>query len=246
MKPSSISFTIIALLVCLSLSNAQQEKKTEKKKSHSPVGTWKWNPDLNGTVVKSVLKIKFNKDKKLVGKYSDQFQNLDIEKASFKDGKLTFQFSTEYENTDVTWKFSGKVGEKAIEGKVIAAFNGEENEFDWKAERAASAVGAWQFEFDAPNGQSYSPILVVKKKDDKFSGVMMTEKDGPSQAVDDVKFEDNVLSFKTKVDVDGAQVALNYKCKIDGNKITGTCEYEVNGDSGEFDVEAKRLKKSDK
>ncbi len=101
-------------------------------------------------------------------------------------------------------------------------------------------AGVWNFKFDAPDGITYTPVLKIFEKGDKFTAKFLASNDAPEKAVEDFKVDGKTISFRTSVELNGSEIKLSYTCKIDGTKITGTCEYEVDGNVGEFDVKAER------
>lgn len=62
----------------------------------------------------------------------------------------------------------------------------------------------------------------------------------------DVKFKDGVLTFAAVRKFMDNEIPLDYKLKIDGDKLTGKGSAEFGGTKQEFDIEGKREKKEEK
>ena len=84
--------------------------------------------------------------------------------------------------------------------------------------------------------------LTVKKDGDKLAGTM-TWPDQKDEKLKDVKLKDGELTFSAVRKVMGNEIPVDYKLKIDGDKLTGKGAAEFGGNKQEFDIEGKREKK---
>ena len=110
-----------------------------------------------------------------------------------------------------------------------------------RAEDKANPVGTWKCEYSIGD-QKRTAELVVTKDGDKFAGVMNWP-DQKDVKVKDLKFKDGELSFSAVRKFMDNEIAIDYKLKVDGDKIKGKAATEFGGEKREFDIEGKREKK---
>jgi hypothetical protein len=105
----------------------------------------------------------------------------------------------------------------------------------------ANPVGTWKCEYEI-GAQKRESTLKIKKDGDKFAGTM----DWPDQKnakLTDVKFKDGELSFSAVREIMDNKIPLEYKLKIDGDKLKGKLSAVFGGEKQEIDFEGKREKK---
>ena len=210
--------------------------------AQSPAGTWKWSTDMQGQTINSVLHLEVDGEN-VTGTYSDQNIEEEIEDGKLKDGKVSFNMITEVNGTDIYVEWEGKVGNDAIEGTVALEAGGQKMDgVDWKANRyvgTSEVAGTWNFVFTAADGNEYKPVLTVVDKGGKLSARFVGDDDEEAE-VENLKLDDNTLSFDLTLDYNGSELELTYNCKPRGNEITGTIEYSVGGNTGDFEIKATR------
>ena len=104
----------------------------------------------------------------------------------------------------------------------------------------ADPVGTWKCEYEIGDMKRTS-TLTIKKDGDKLAGTM-TWPDQKDEPLKDVKLKDGTLSFSAVRKLMGNEIAVEYKLKIDGDKIKGKGGADFGGQKQEFDIEAKREK----
>lgn len=105
----------------------------------------------------------------------------------------------------------------------------------------ADPVGTWKCEYEI-GGMKRTSQLTIKKDGDKLAGTMSWS-DQKDEKLKDVKFKDSTLSFSAVRKFQGNEIDIEYKLKIDGDKLKGTGEAEFGGQKQEFEIEGKREKK---
>jgi hypothetical protein len=105
----------------------------------------------------------------------------------------------------------------------------------------ADPVGTWKCEYKIGD-QKRTAELTIKKDGDKFAGTMSwpEQKD---EKLKDVKLKDGELTFSAVRKIMGNEITVDYKLKIDGDKLKGKGAAEFGGNKQEFDIEGKREKK---
>jgi hypothetical protein len=110
------------------------------------------------------------------------------------------------------------------------------------ADDKVDPVGSWKCEYEI-GGQPRTSTLTIKKDGDKLAGTM----DWPNQKdakLKDVKLKDGELTFSVeRVLDDNNKFNVEYKLKVDGDKLKGKGAVETGGEKREFDFEGKREKK---
>jgi hypothetical protein len=105
----------------------------------------------------------------------------------------------------------------------------------------ADPVGTWKCEYEIGD-QKRESILKIKKDGDKFDGTM-TWPDQKEAKLKDVKFKDGELSFSAVREFMENKIDIDYKFKIDGDKLKGKGAADIGGEKREFEIEGKREKK---
>jgi hypothetical protein len=105
----------------------------------------------------------------------------------------------------------------------------------------ADPVGTWKCEYDI-GGQTRTSTLVIKKDGDKLTGTM-TYQDKQEAKLKDLKFKDGELTFSAERELMDNKFTVQYKLKVEGDKLKGKGAVDVGGEKREFDIEGKREKK---
>jgi hypothetical protein len=105
----------------------------------------------------------------------------------------------------------------------------------------ADPVGTWKLEYDV-GGQKREATLAIKKDGDKLAGTM-TYQDKQEAKLKDVKFKDGELTFTAERELKDMKFTIQYKLKVDGDKVQGKGELEAGGEKREFDISGKRESK---
>jgi len=103
--------------------------------AENPAGTWKWTERRGDQDRERTATFKLDGDK-LTGTISgrDNAQN-PISDASYKDGKISFSYTQEFNGQKVTRKYAGTVAGDAITGKIEGERDGQKTSADWNAKR---------------------------------------------------------------------------------------------------------------
>ena len=99
----------------------------------------------------------------------------------------------------------------------------------------ADPVGTWKCEYDI-GGQKRESTLVIKKDGDKLAGTM-TFQDKQEAKLKDVMFKDGELTFSAERELKEMKLTIQYKVKVDGDKLQGKGEAEFGGEKREFDFD---------
>ena len=98
-----------------------------------------------------------------------------------------------------------------------------------------TADGVWKWSLAGQNGET---ILKLKHDGEKLTGTY-TNQYGKAE-ISDPSLKDGNIAFKVKREFNGQAFIVKYSGKLSGDKITGKCEFEINGDTRALDWDAKR------
>jgi hypothetical protein len=101
----------------------------------APTGTWKWTTMFGDNTIESTLKLKAEGET-LTGVYVGRNNTeTPIEDGTFKDNKVSFKVTREFNNNKFTIKYSGTVSGDSIKGKTEFEREGQTQSRDWEAKR---------------------------------------------------------------------------------------------------------------
>ena len=107
-------------------------------------------------------------------------------------------------------------------------------------DKKADPVGTWKCEYDI--GQKRESTLTIKKDGDKLAGTMVYQ-DKQEAKLKDVAFKGGELTFTADRELKDMKLTIQYKFKVEGDKLTGKGEVEVGGEKRDFDITGAREKK---
>ena len=101
----------------------------------NPTGTWKWTASLGGQDREQTLTLKLEGDK-LTGSMPGRDNAVtQISDASFKDNKVSFSVTREFNGQKRTTKYNGTLSGDTITGKSERERDGQTTSTDWVAKR---------------------------------------------------------------------------------------------------------------
>ena len=211
-------------------------------KQVNPSGTWRLEYDFAQTRFKDAFRIHVEDDGSIVGTLKRNETTHELKEEKLDGDKLSFTVSGEYEGTPWVTKFSGKISKDEMDGTAIVEFNGESYEFPWTPKRSVQledTVGKWKIRIETPNGDVLEPTLQISGEGEKYKGVYVGAQD-QEMDVSDLRVEDNHLLFSVSREFNGNKMKVDYKGRPYGDKINGTLEYDLAGNTGEVEFAAKR------
>ncbi len=224
----------LALLSALPSTGNAQEKKVD------PSGTWRWDLDMDGNVIKNVLKLEADKDGKLTGTLEANDLSLKVEDGKVEGDKVSFLITLELDQT-VKVNFAGKQVGDTLKGDISAKTDEGNRDFVWDAKRSvdvADVVGVWELLIETPDGNTLKPVLTLVKSGEELKGSY--ENDGKKIDAKELQVKDNYLTFEIDTEFQGGKLHVEFKGRPYGSKLKGTLEYSINGDTGEIDFTGNR------
>jgi len=208
----------------------------------NPTGTWKWSVEARGQSREMTLKLKLDGDKLTGAMLGRNNQETAISDAKYKDGELAFSIVRERNGQKMTVKYTGKLSENTIKGKMEFQREGQSQSRDWEAKRAGDAnpAGNWKLTIEV-NGETHEATLKLKLDGDKLTGTVVSS-DGKEIAIQDGKCKDGNLSFSIVRERNGEKMTLKASAKLSGDTMKGKTDIEHDGQTDSFPWEAKRAK----
>jgi hypothetical protein len=103
--------------------------------AENPTGTWKWETNFGGKARENTLKLKLDGDKLTGAMLGRDNQEIAIDNGTFKDDKLSFTITREFNGQKFTQKYTGTVKGDTITGKAEFERDGQTQSRDWEAKR---------------------------------------------------------------------------------------------------------------
>jgi len=104
-------------------------------RAEDPTGTWKWTVTFNNNTREQTLKLKLDGDKLTGSMLGRDNQEIAIDNGTFKDDKVSFSITREFNGNKFTQKYSGTVKGDTITGKSEFERDGQAQSRDWEAKR---------------------------------------------------------------------------------------------------------------
>ena len=211
----------------------------------NPVGTWKAKVKMEGDVELEALLTIVDEDGELGGTFElVDLGSGDIKELSLDGDQLVVKVALDFGGQALDAELSGTLDGDSYSGQVTYSLGEDGGELDFSAERqvAASLAGKWQLSIDATSvgGEVYEPVMTVTEGDDGYAGTFEFE-GAPETAVENLEVNGGDVSFNVTVDFGGAELAINYKGELEGDKLAGSLEFDLAGQTGELEWTGERL-----
>jgi hypothetical protein len=217
-----------------------------------PSGTWRWEYDLEGTQFKDLVRlnlgavIKDSKDKEVKGRYeSSSGRKIEIRNGKVSGSKVTFDFNLNYQGMDIKLEFDGTIAKDSLTGTVHASTGEGSRDLPWTATRSVQAddvVGTWKMRIDA-NGTILEPVVTISKEGESLkASYTASNPSGEDVKIDvkELKIDKNDLCFGIDTEFQGQRIKADYRGRPYGDRIRGTIDYVLGGNSGEIDFTGAR------
>jgi hypothetical protein len=103
--------------------------------AENPTGTWKWTASFGGQEREQTLTLKLDGDKLTGSMPGRDGQTTAISDGTFKDNKVSFSVTREFNDQKRTTKYSGTISGDTITGKSERERDGQTTSTDWVAKR---------------------------------------------------------------------------------------------------------------
>ncbi len=227
-------------MLCMTALPAIAQSENAASTANDPSGTWAWEQDFGDGPVKQLLKLNANKQR-LTGVYIGQSGPHRISKGRLENGTFSFELDFDNDGNPVHASCTGQAEGDTLKAKCDLTYEGETKTFEFNATRATRPVdvaGKWNLRVESPD-KVYEPVLDLTTKKGKLAGTYVSEEAGQIE-LQDLKLENNILSFALNIELEGQPLALQFKAKPRGNKMDGTVTYTYGDETGELPLTGTR------
>lgn len=237
-----LKLSAVLSILCVSFGGLVASAQ-EKKKDVDVSGTWRYEYDLEGQSRKDALMLQVGKDGQVTGTYQGVADKpVEIKSGKVEGDKVTLEVSLNYQGVAVKVNYSGKVKGDEIVGDVVATHSDGELKFDWNAKRtveASDVVGVWELEIDAGD-RVLEPVLEIVLEGKELKATYVDTSSNNKIAAEKPVIEKNNLKFTVKSKLDSADLKADFSGRPYGNKISGTVEYDLGGQTGSVEFKGTR------
>ncbi len=222
----------------------------EDKAAAAVTGTWRWNfvmPDGSTNRPKLILTLE---DGRLAGTSSYRAgTEVPITNATLTGAQLRFQVVRRRDDEQFVTTYSGQLISNAIKGKIESNWAGEQQVFDWVAQRANVGVeGVWRwtnsffggFGGGGRGGRGFETRVELEQDGEKVTGKTRS-RFGPPTSITHGSITNGVVYFEIERSFGDAKFVTKFRGKQTGDTIKGAMELEVGDDLREGEWEAKRV-----
>ncbi len=212
-----------------------------------PSGTWRWEYELGGEMVKDAVRLNLAEGNVVTGTYKGRTEKT----VEIRDGKmdgdlLKFKFSLDFQGTTIDLEFQGKINDDDMDGSVVVTTPEGKRDYPWKPTRSVEledVTGVWQLRIDA-NGNILEPSIEVTETDGKSGSEKYRGRYKSGQEVDlevtELKTAGNQLTFHIATEINGTAIEATYKGRPYGNRIKGTVSYVLGDRKGDIEFTGTR------
>ncbi|MBX9789210.1 MAG: hypothetical protein K2Y37_09875 [Pirellulales bacterium] len=208
----------------------------------TPVGDWQLEvatPD--GVVLNLKVNIKQDGDNYKGTMVGDDGVESELTDIAFKDDELKFALSRDFGGQQLTSKFTGKLTAEKFEGSVDYDIGGQAGTLEVTGGRPKlDLTGTWLLVATSEGGV-FEPKLHLKHDGETLEGKYEWNEDVTAE-IKDGKIVDGEITFTVTHDFNGEEIVVKYKVKLDGEKLAGSADYDLAGQTGTAEIEGSRGK----
>jgi len=221
-------------------------------------GTWRWTFTMpDGTTTRPKLKFTVE-DGQLSGTTSFRAgTEIPVTNILVNGDQLSFQVVRRRNGEAVLTSYTGKWSERTIKGKIESNWAGENQSYDWLAERAHIGVeGVWRWTNSfftgrggggggggrggGGRGRGFESRVELEQEGDRITGKTVGNRFGGPVAISNGSITNNEVYFEIERTFGETKYLTKYQGKQSGDTIKGTMESEIEGEERVIDWEATR------
>ncbi len=207
-----------------------------------PSGTWRWKYELDGKTQEDSVSIQLEKGDVSGSFLGQQEKPVEIKKAKWKDNQLSFTAEYKFKDQTVSLEFNGKMKQDDIEGSVTVTTDDGGQEYPWTPKRSVQqddVIGQWDIVIDA-DGNQLKPRIVITRSGEALLGKYTVSEQSVVDATK-IKIRDSQLEFHVEAIINDRKIIADYSGRPYGNNMKGKIAFDLDGNRGEIEFQAKRL-----
>ncbi len=183
---------------------------------HVTLGEWSMVMDFQGQEVPGKMTITEADGGGIAGKWEADGESSDLRDVKFEDGTLSFVRTVNYQGSEFDITYSGTIDGDAITG----AFTTPAGDLETNGTRggggdAPGLAGNWKLMVDSQLGKNERGLNVAKD----MTAVYVAEDE--EFEVEDLAVDGDAVSFMVTLALQGQELPLEFKGKLDGDNLTG-------------------------
>ena len=240
------SFLSMAAFISLvgSAAAANLTDAEVKSVNKEVVGAWKLEFTTPDDVARTPIVLVGRQHQELVAWYVEKEKPEAISKVRLNDDTLTMSLRPK-ERDDVTVTIEAKLKEEGVcvGTGTYTLDDGESGSWDIQGKRLSPSdfdqTEQWQLSFVTPDDQEREAVVTVISENDKLYGWYSSkEYELPATKISK-NGNEVVMSLKLKTS-EGRSVDVTFRGSVDGDRVTGKVEYDLEGETGDFPFQGRR------
>jgi hypothetical protein len=131
---------------------------------------------------------------------------------------VTFKSISDASGSPETYSISAKLKGDRLIGAVSPASGGS---YDWTAKRVFDLIGAWSLSAQS-GGKNATGVVTIDRTGGQLAGSVKIDGEPDSIALDEVKWDNGIVTFVAKMTQDGQTQTMNASGQLKGLTITGS------------------------
>lgn len=205
-----------------------------------PTGTWQLQITAEGASFAPILKLSKEGEQWKGSFRGDDGIESEVTETSLDGDQMCFTLTRDFGGQQLVAKYCVKVSGDKLSGTVDYDIGGQTGQATVEGERKLpNLAGKWNLVATSPEGQTFEPTMLLRQSGDVLSGKYLWI-DGSEVDVTDGKVTNDEASFKVTLDFGGQKLAVTFHGAVDGDRIQGQADYDLEGQSGTVDFEGTR------
>jgi hypothetical protein len=208
------------------------------------VGAWKLEFTTPDDVKRTPMVLVGRQHQELVAWYVEKDKPESFKKVRMEDDTLLLTFRPK-ERSEIEVTFKAKLQkENVCAGEATyQSDDGDAGSWEFKGKRVSASdfdeTENWRLSFVTPDEQQHKATVTVVAKKDQLYG-WYSSKDFDLPALELSKDGDNVVMSMTAKTKDGANVDVTFRGTVNGDRVKGQVDYDLEGDIGHFPFAGQR------
>lgn len=238
------TFLSIVAIVMLSIPAVAANSTATPSTAKQIVGAWQLDFTTPDGEQRTPMVIVGRQHQELVAWYVEKDKPESFKKVRLEDDTLLLTFRPqERREIEVTFRASLKKENVCFGEASYESDDGDSGSWTFKGQRVAASDfddhEEWQLSFVTPDQQHReATVTVLAKKDQLYGWYTSNELDLPALKIS--KNGDKVVMAMTTKTKDGARVDVTFRGTMDGDRVKGEADYDLEGDTGRFEFEGQR------
>lgn len=230
---------LVAPVATADLTSAQIDTATEEI-----IGPWKMDFTTPDGVQRTPMVVIGRQHRELVGWYIEKDEPEPFKTVKLNDETLVLTIRPkEHSDIMVTFEATLETSGVCVGEGTYTSDDGDSGSWRIRGERLSPSAfdesDKWQLSFVAPDDQQHKAVVTVVSKNDRLYG-WYSSKDFELPATKFAIDGDQVVMSVTAKTEDGTPIDVTFRGTVSGDRVSGTAEYDLSGETGSFSFSGQR------